>query len=360
MSKLGDTIQAPPDTEKKYFGQVPHMASLELSPLQLALYVAYLRTCGNCGKCYKAYQTIADEAKMSVAQVKKRRKELEGLGFIQVDHAGRGKPSTITIVDIWEINIKYMQGDSSEKANLMQSLKCIDSSEKSNFSESKLSESQLLAKDSSEKAINKNNKNTTKEKEYASSDADVDSLPILPPHKVEIQPAPVPTAKSDAKQNAYDLATVIPDLMGLHNRREWQIAHMLSGTASKDKKNHDYAQLACYFEGDKMVTPTELKAVIAFFREKHPDADMIQSPQVIADWVGKYRAKATPPEWSQADVELRKQAMSPPDDPEPIGCKWRVKYSPIAALSQIDIDWFSRNCPAEWESKVQREAVAYG
>lgn len=121
----------------------------------------------------------------------------------------------------------------------------------------------------------------TKEQNQAQHEDSTDD----PPTPTDTDPPDTPTPKD----NAYELSKVIPDLLGLHNGREWQIAHMLSGT-SKKKGYVEYTQ---YFTGDNMVTPADLKGMVAYYRKQHPDAHILQSPEIIADWIGKYRhAKA--------------------------------------------------------------------
>lgn len=109
-------------------------------------------------------------------------------------------------------------------------------------------------------------------KDYASTDADA-------------PPTPKKTATPES-DNAYELSKVIPELLNLHNGREWNIAHMLSGTSKKK----GYREYAGYFEGEKMVTPDELAKVVRYYKKQMPDTPIIQSPEIVADWVGKYRA----------------------------------------------------------------------
>lgn len=92
--------------------------------------------------------------------------------------------------------------------------------------------------------------------------------------------------KTPASDNAFELSKVIPKLLNLHFGREWNIAHMLSGTATKK----GYKEYTAYFEGDNMVTPDELAKVVQYYRKQYPDAPIMQSPEIVADFVGKYRA----------------------------------------------------------------------
>ena len=119
---------------------------------------------------------------------------------------------------------------------------------------------------------------------------------------VPVEEAVEEKVSDHAQDNAYELSLVIPTLLNLHNGREWNIAHMLSGTSKKN----GYKEYASHFVGDKMVTPNELQAIADYYRENCPDVSMLASPETIADWVGKYRNReAEPkPEYKPSSVEL--------------------------------------------------------
>jgi hypothetical protein len=107
----------------------------------------------------------------------------------------------------------------------------------------------------------------------------------IPTKENEAMKELIADAKRKASDNALALSEVIPDLLDLHNRREWNIAHMLSGTSTKT----GYKEYAPYFTGDNMVTPDELSKVVAYYRQECEGTHIIQSPEIVSDWVGKYR-----------------------------------------------------------------------
>jgi hypothetical protein len=108
-----------------------------------------------------------------------------------------------------------------------------------------------------------------------------------------------PVTVDPAKDNAYELSKAIPNLLDLHNGREWNVAHMLSGTSKKS----GYKEYTTYFVGDNMVSPVELSQVVAYYKKECKDASLLQSPEKIADWVGKYRNQAQNAQKTQADLQ---------------------------------------------------------
>ena len=92
-------------------------------------------------------------------------------------------------------------------------------------------------------------------------------------------------AKRKASDNMMNLLNVIPELLKMFNGRDRNIAHMLSGTSKKA----GYKEYSQYFAGDAMVTPDELSKVVDYYKRECEGLSIIQSPKVIASWVGKYR-----------------------------------------------------------------------
>ncbi len=128
-------------------------------------------------------------------------------------------------------------------------------------------------------------------------------------------------ASQHQKDNAFDLSQVIPDLLDLHNGRCWDIAHMLSGKDTKKIKD-----LAQYFQGNNMVTPDELKGMVAMYKQEYPTMSILQSPDKIADWIGKYRAKQVSDVQNKIDIDAtiaqvnkhNSQATQPLEHDDPI------------------------------------------
>jgi len=93
-------------TKKTHYAMIPRIASIQLTPYELALYTAYVQSCGVFNDpCNKSNATLASETKMSLSQVKRCKKTLEKMGYIIVKSGGDRKPSIVTYdPKIWDRN----------------------------------------------------------------------------------------------------------------------------------------------------------------------------------------------------------------------------------------------------------------
>lgn len=96
------------DGEPRYFAMIPNMATDDLNPFQLALYVHYKRVAGENGQCEEGTRTTAQKTKMSMGKVNTTRRELAALGYIVLtEPATKNNPKetiTIDIVNRWAEN----------------------------------------------------------------------------------------------------------------------------------------------------------------------------------------------------------------------------------------------------------------
>lgn len=90
----------------KYFHALPNMADDDLDPYQYRLYGHYKRVCGvsDDGACWESTRTTATNTKMSVGKVAKSRRELETLGYVNIEERGTNS-LRITLSDVMPENI---------------------------------------------------------------------------------------------------------------------------------------------------------------------------------------------------------------------------------------------------------------
>ena len=109
-------------TLKKYFTIVPNtIDDMDLSPYAFRLYCHYKRVAGDNGACWQSVETLSKACKMSTGSVVKARKELEAAGLIEVTHQsnphGGRDYNTVTMVDIWNTNMKSLSSSLYEVAS---------------------------------------------------------------------------------------------------------------------------------------------------------------------------------------------------------------------------------------------------
>lgn len=138
---------------------------------------------------------------------------------------------------------------------------------------------------------NTDKQNTDKQNKYSSVEEGDHPASIQSKIALQLDDEEVNKVSFDHKQNAYDLAEITRERLKLFNGRDWNIAHMLNGTSKKS----GYKEYAQYFK-DKPCLPQELEATIQYYRKQRPDGMTLQSPETIADWVGKYRQSLKPAE----------------------------------------------------------------
>ena len=88
----------------------------------------------------------------------------------------------------------------------------------------------------------------------------------------------------DAKDNAFLLQQIISEKLVLP-ATEWNIAHMLSGTAVKQQP---YKAIAEKHFADNPVTPAEFKNFLEWYSLKNQGCDLV-SPNTFLNWIAKYR-----------------------------------------------------------------------
>jgi hypothetical protein len=107
--------------------------------------------------------------------------------------------------------------------------------------------------------------------------------------------------KEPDKPDIKALADVIEIHLDMHNGRQWNIAHMLQGTAKKG----EYAEYGKHFTDNPMSGDEFVKFMAYFNREC--DGCSLAKAETIADWVGKFRANAQ----KQVDDFQRRLAHMP-------------------------------------------------
>jgi len=92
--------------EPDFYARIPKMASLELTPYEVALYLNYKMTAADDGICFKSDETLAAETHMGITKVKECRNSLIEKGYIRKETNNRedGNSITITIVWLWDEN----------------------------------------------------------------------------------------------------------------------------------------------------------------------------------------------------------------------------------------------------------------
>lgn len=106
--------------EPTFYSKIPKMATLELTPYELALYANYKQTASEEGKAWKSNKTLAKECKMSVRMVQECRKSLETKGYIHCTYKPNenGVVSSsviVTIIDVWAKNHKMFSKKETTK-----------------------------------------------------------------------------------------------------------------------------------------------------------------------------------------------------------------------------------------------------
>jgi hypothetical protein len=102
---------------KKYRTEIPNIiCDLGLTGAAQALYLQLKRTCGaNGGVSWKGTKALAKSLRVSTGQITSLKKQLWGAGLIniEIEISKRGYNHHITIVDIWEMNLRYFMKDLS-------------------------------------------------------------------------------------------------------------------------------------------------------------------------------------------------------------------------------------------------------
>lgn len=96
---------------RKYFTQVPNIIDdMSLTVYAFRLYVHLKRVAADTGICWQSAETLSESCKMSTASISRAKQELLDRELIEISEANTphgGRPAhNITIIDIWEENIK--------------------------------------------------------------------------------------------------------------------------------------------------------------------------------------------------------------------------------------------------------------
>lgn len=90
----------------------------------------------------------------------------------------------------------------------------------------------------------------------------------------------------ERQDNAFKLKAVIEEHLGIKGQRAFMLSHVFNGTHKKQK----YKEYTVIYK-DKPCTPEQLIGAVNLYKETYPDTAMMQSPEVIDDFIHRYRDK---------------------------------------------------------------------
>jgi hypothetical protein len=98
------------------------------------------------------------------------------------------------------------------------------------------------------------------------------------------------------------LADAIEKRLNMHNGRQWNIAHMLQGTAKKG----EYKQYAQYFV-EKPISAERFNRFMDYYESKCPDCELAKA-ETIADWFGKFEVQEAAA-WREFEIQRSRMRL---------------------------------------------------